>query len=1242
MENPTAAQDPATAGVAPHPPAAKAAKRGSVINVPVKFEVPNPDFNPMSDLIWGKRSGEITAAFKSMVIDAVYKFDSKISPGEMWKIRRCQEVGRERRRGINIERKKSVGKGKAFDIWKKKLKIRALKERVRQEKERAEKPVDWEAEKKKSAANSTLLPLKLAEKRVSFMKSIFNHMTMQSVLPAEIRRTTTKYQGGAAPPGAPSSPTRVSAPPPTFFSSASSPSLLPSRSSSPPSSSTLDRPGSASGGDRPGSAGRGGLGFPVQPRREAHVFLPGKKNLATVELFRVGEEHGAKFTPTRDKVDHDNRISFVGKALPANLHRGLSKPSEEAQDVSQSNFNSIASGLFGTSSRPSSAASSGHPGSALSSRPSSALLQRGASLSSLSFAGAPTSPNQRRVSVPLSLDLKTRHSQLRSRPDAVSFEGERLTPREVYIRGRAIVTIQSIFRGRKARQWIDNQAQRLFPLYQAVSVNWLEGGNALKSRAIFLNRKNFLMHRGDKILRPLREAAGCDMDLHNPAAAAARDKDVPASLASKANVVGAGDSPEDSEPPLFGIAEEESSLCGSDVSGAIDTIFESRAAARGTPKVRVAKDVLSNDKVRRRLDEEALMLHKNMRFIAACIVQHFCRTHILRRYPHLKKVLDKKRKDLTVANKKALTVNKSRDAFGERHDRKKREAAAKFGAFPIIVKMQRTWREYLNIKYSKRETAKALALLKRMRDDRKEGQHFFKKLKDAHRHEIELAVEYNLGKRHQAIVKSFRTLAANALDRRARKAWVRAKVQRRKAAVLCLWFKEIMQEKRIVISKVKPNLFPPMLAEYVRFLKDNDWRNFLARLSDLFSDFDVGSVVHSLQFEEYTTNKVIGFNSFEGGLNEMLTYHIAKSGMRKRVVCKPNEEASLSFQFWRFLLDVSIYMQKCASETAARNAERTKHEETDVVGGLLFNFLLRKNLNPYSLSSKFRMRSKMYLKWYRSEELCSKCISVLPMLSSKCTKCHSEQMPRFMRNTCSTLHSNTPGDGIPDKSGIIYAKRLRKSKDVIRNEVNDLGDIDDPLDLFVYQCMMSCLAPVGGWRRKDSPEDMWSISVLTAAGTVQLLKRRGVLTIADLHHIENGTGYFEGFDDPRGLDKVITDDDKLRDKIRDMLFIADSLLKEALTEEGVVKFEERDVFGDSAIGLGSFSKGSTRSGAFDSTLDRSFRPRSAPKREEDVADYETLKKVSYRPVLDGLTGRRGGVSLQIKAPVTSEKGTSKY
>ena len=138
-----------------------------------------------------------------------------------------------------------------------------------------------------------------------------------------------------------------------------------------------------------------------------------------------------------------------------------------------------------------------------------------------------------------------------------------------------------------------------------------------------------------------------------------------------------------------------------------------------------------------------------------------------------------------------------------------------------------------------------------------------------------------------------------------------------------------MVEKREVINRIRPNLFPPLLSDFVRYSKDNNWIAFLQSLSDLFSEFDSESRVRTLKYEEFTTMKVIGYKNFTE-LNEMLTFYISQSYMRKKVtvfVGNKDPEASLSFAFWQWLHDCSIYLRTKASETNARNQAATRQEE---------------------------------------------------------------------------------------------------------------------------------------------------------------------------------------------------------------------------------------------------------------------------------------------------------------------------
>jgi hypothetical protein len=110
----------------------------------------------MHELIWNKRSGPIDEEFKESVIDQIYKFDSRIDAGMWWKIRRVQEVGRERRREKMIKKKEEAVKHRTFNIVKKKTKIRQTKARI--EKERARLNMTAEEKVKLDVEASTLKP----------------------------------------------------------------------------------------------------------------------------------------------------------------------------------------------------------------------------------------------------------------------------------------------------------------------------------------------------------------------------------------------------------------------------------------------------------------------------------------------------------------------------------------------------------------------------------------------------------------------------------------------------------------------------------------------------------------------------------------------------------------------------------------------------------------------------------------------------------------------------------------------------------------------------------------------------------------------------------------------------------------------------------------------------------------------------------------------------------------------------
>ena len=142
-----------------------------------------------------------------------------------------------------------------------------------------------------------------------------------------------------------------------------------------------------------------------------------------------------------------------------------------------------------------------------------------------------------------------------------------LSPREKYLMNNAATKIQSIFKGRRARVWVSNQALRLFPLAAPVSKNFHSGGN--RGKAIFLEKKRQLLLNSKKRLDETGE-----------------------------------------------IWEKRKE----DIAAAVRDESEGKAAM---------KEKLKLHKIQRRLDAEALMLHKNMRFIAACIIQNFCKDVVL-------------------------------------------------------------------------------------------------------------------------------------------------------------------------------------------------------------------------------------------------------------------------------------------------------------------------------------------------------------------------------------------------------------------------------------------------------------------------------------------------------------------------------------------------------------------------------------------------------------------------------------
>ena len=535
-----------------------------------------------------------------------------------------------------------------------------------------------------------------------------------------------------------------------------------------------------------------------------------------------------------------------------------------------------------------------------------------------------------------------------------------------------------------------------------------------------------------------------------------------------------------------------------------------------------SKRRLDQYQVQKYLDLEASQLQKNLRFVAACVIQVYCSNYVRKKFPYLSKLIKENNAKREIRERHALVRNQSNKAYHLRRFMRAKQAASRFRVLPVIVRMQRDWREYLKIKHSKREIEAAVRLLKRMRENAKNGAEFFKELKDEHRREILVAVDYNVMLRDRFVRKHFAAFREWSDARLRRKKSLYDKILRRKVNIIEIWFEEIMVMKRNYVNSVKPVMFPPLLAEYVRYTRTNDWEKLLTEISNLYCEFDKSSRVSSLKFEAHTTNKVIGFKAKITELNEMLSYHITENQyLRKKPVFVVNkDEAQMSLAFWIFLHSCSNFLWRQSRDLMKINSKLSREEEKGVVDGLLWNVLLRANLNPPMLSEKFRCKSTNFLRWRNEEELCKKCVAILPK-SGECSGCGSKQLPRFMRKT-EAKHSSTPeSGGVRDyQDGSKYARSLRGFSKFAEepNVITSVEDIKDAIDLFVIQCQMSCLALVGGWRRSHNVNEVWWYSVRTCGENIHRLKRRGILTIGDLSNAMNGR-----FD--QSLDKLMGGDD---------------------------------------------------------------------------------------------------------------------
>jgi len=1228
-------------------------------------------YNIMQDLIWNTRS--LDRDFKETVVEEVYKYDCKIGPGEKYKIKMVTDKLRQQSREKNWEKEVKKGHMKTNEIWKKKEKIRALKARLAEEQRLMNLPV----REITFAERTTLKPLKDAETRVKFMKSIFEHIENQKEIPRVVKRQTNKIPPSCESGG------------PTLSNNAGEEVTRGSRKAI---AYVLDKDDRKKQQKRVvekilarsvTSVKQANIEFKAicdTLREKEEYYRKEEKELSILEkelreitqgkvtelhkkvkvvnycveslenllekkvvplkrlescLFvkvsgarelnqewlqeitkviqkhglekECGEEDLGKMVSAAEEIIErlvENRNELMLEL--SEVEEGLEEEKVEIEKILESlnddlgrtrGRKEVLENIIREDERKKADFDRVEKETErmrlrlLEEQEAEEQGRRASSVDLMEALSPPPSPTKKffhPFGVEAAVDARkqkrqlidriegekmqeaqkkghqavmiqmiettsakrARHSMVRTKPaewtvkvktlspshrsvdsnsvttmgseestvgivdDAASVaSGEKIdvfftdpgTPRQRYIKKNAITKIQKVFRGTQARYWVDNQATRLFPLHQT-NRNFLEGGN--RSRAIFLERKRLLLLNSQERLQP-------ELDRWN------REK-------------------EELEKKI----EKKTIKMGRKRNKTIVANLKTNQMS--------SKRRLNQYQVQKYLDLEASQLQKNLRFVAACVIQHYCSNYVQKKFPHLKTLIKKNKRKREIMERHALIRNQSNKEYEKRRFEKAKQAASRFGIIPIIVRMQRDWREYLSIKHSKREIEAAVRLLKRMRENAKNGAELFKQLKDEHRRDILLAVDYNVLLRNRFVKRHFQAFRDWSDDRLRRKKWLYDRLLKRKVGIIEIWFAEIMISKRNFINKVKPVMFPPLLAVYIRYTRDNDWETLLQEISDLYCEFDKNSRVSSLEFETFTTNKVVGFKSKLKELNEMLGFHIGDSDMRKKPIFVVNkDESQMSLSFWEWLHRCSCFLWSRSRDLMRLNVKQTTIEERGVVDGLLWQFLMKANLNPHSLSAKFRLKSTNFLKWRGEEELCKECVAIITNVNGVCDVCGSKQLPRYMRKTETTHCSTAESDGVRDFSdGGKFSRSLRglmKFGKVV-NVVSTVADINDTIDLFLVQSQMACLAPVGGWRRSHTVEEVWSYSARTARETVHRLKRRGVLSIGDLYRCSRGEAdatleEFMGGDKNRQLCL----------KVRSLLKMLEESLEVCLKEEHTVE-----------------------------------------------------------------------------------------
>jgi hypothetical protein len=116
--------------------------------------------------------------------------------------------------------------------------------------------------------------------------------------------------------------------------------------------------------------------------------------------------------------------------------------------------------------------------------------------------------------------------------------------------------------------------------------------------------------------------------------------------------------------------------------------------------------------------------------------------------------------------------------------------------------------------------------------------------------------------------------------------------------------------------------------------------------------------------------------------------------------------------------------------------------------------------------------------------------------------------------------------------------------------VSTVDHIDEPVDLLVYHACVCVLAPFGGWRRTSlGINEVWLAGVRDGGRIVHGMKRRGILTVADLFQLKGRDREdFDGLFTEGGVNGM---EERVGKKVADLLELLEDLLYDALGEGNV-------------------------------------------------------------------------------------------